>query len=64
MLLNTLCAHRLLGTEIAVSSLRPEEGAFPHIEYRSYEARVTPGILRAVRAAARDGADAFVIACF
>jgi allantoin racemase len=52
------------GTELHVSSLPPEDGAFTHIEYRAYEGRVTGGIVRAARAAAREGFDAFVIACF
>ena len=62
--LDAFAAHRMAGTEVTVSSLRPEDGAFQHIEYRSYEARVTPGLMQAVRAAERDGADAFAIGCF
>lgn len=61
---DTLAAHRLAETEITVTSQPPENGAFTHIEYRAYEGRVTPGILQAVRAASREGADAFVIGCF
>lgn len=57
-------SQRRSGTEIHVTSLPPEDGAFTHIEYRAYEGRVTAGILRAVRAAAREGFDAFVIGCF
>jgi allantoin racemase len=56
--------HLLAGTELHVTSLPPEDGAFQHIEFRAYEGRVTPGILRACRAAAREGFDAFVIGCF
>ncbi len=56
--------QRRPGTEIHVTSLPPEDGRFTHIEYRAYEGRVTTGILRAVRAAAREGFDAFVIGCF
>ncbi len=62
--LDALRARRLPGTEIVVTSLHPEEGAFNHIEYRSYEAMVTAGMLRAVRSAAKEGFDAFVIGCF
>lgn len=57
-------AHARPGTEIHVTSLPPEDGAFEHIEYRSYEGRVTTGVMRAVRAAARADFDAFVIGCF
>lgn len=56
--------HKLPGTEVHVTSLPPSEGAFTHIEYRSYEAMVTKGIIRAVRAAAREGFDALAIGCF
>ena len=52
------------GTEVHVTSLPPADGAFRHIEYRAYEGRVTTGILRAVRAAEREGFDAFAIGCF
>ena len=52
------------GTELHVTSLPPGEGAFTHIEYRAYEGRVTGGIVRAARAAAKEGFDAFVIGCF
>ena len=51
-------------TEIHVTSLPPDAGVFSHIELRSYEAMVTPFILRAVRAAAADGFDALAIGCF
>ncbi len=64
MFAEVLSRYRLPGTEIHVTSLPPEEGAFSHIEYRAYEGRVTSGIIRASRAAAREGFDAFVIGCF
>ncbi len=51
-------------TEVHVASLPESEGNFSHIEYRSYEAMVTAGILRATRAAAREGFDALAIGCF
>ena len=57
-------AHKLPGTEVHVTSLPDSEGGFTHIEYRSYEAIVTRGIIRAVRAAAREGFDAIAIGCF
>ncbi|WP_349358377.1 aspartate/glutamate racemase family protein [Stappia sp.] len=56
--------HKLPGTEVHIVSLPPGEGRFSHIEFRSYEAMVTRGILRAVRQAAREGFDAFAIGCF
>lgn len=56
--------HKLPGTEIHITSLPASEGGFTHIEYRSYEAIVTRGIIRAVRAAAREGFDALAIGCF
>jgi allantoin racemase len=64
MFAEVLGRHLLPGTELHVTSLSPEEGAFQHIEYRAYEGRVTGGIVRASRAAAREGFDAFVIGCF
>lgn len=59
-----IAAHKRAGTEVHVTSLPPGDGAFTHIEYRAYEGRVTTGIVRAARAAAREGFDAFVIGCF
>ncbi|MEP3279812.1 MAG: aspartate/glutamate racemase family protein [Stappiaceae bacterium] len=59
-----LSAQRRPGTELHVTSQRPENGAFTHIEFRAYEGRVTTGILQGVRAAQREGFDAFVIGCF
>ncbi len=56
--------HKLPGTEVHVTSLPDHDGAFTHIEFRSYEAIVTRGIIRAVRAAAREGFDGFAIGCF
>ena len=56
--------QRRPGTEITIAALPKGDGAFSHMEYRAYEGRLVPGILRAVRAAAREGFDAFVIGCF
>ncbi|MEZ5812184.1 MAG: aspartate/glutamate racemase family protein [Rhizobiaceae bacterium] len=56
--------NKLPGTEVHIASLPDEDGAFTHIEFRSYEAIVTRGIIRAARAAAREGFDAFAIGCF
>lgn len=56
--------NKLPGTEVHVASLPADQGRFSHIEFRSYEAMVTRGIVRAVRAAAREGFDAFAIGCF
>ena len=55
---------KLPGTEVHVTSLKPTDGAFTHIEYRSYEAVVSTGIVRAARAAAAEGFDALAIGCF
>lgn len=57
-------AHKLPNTEVHVTSLPEQEGAFTHIEFRSYEAMVTRGIIRAARAASKEGFDAFAIGCF
>lgn len=59
-----VAAHKLPNTEVHVTSQPADHGAFSHIEYRSYEAIVTRGIVRAARAAAREGFDAFAIGCF
>jgi allantoin racemase len=56
--------NKLPGTEVHVTSLPPEDGAFTHIEFRSYEAVVTRGIMKATRAAAKEGFDALAIGCF
>ena len=55
---------KLPGTEVHVTSLQPAAGAFTHIEYRSYEAVVSTGIVRAARMAAAEGFDALAIGCF
>ncbi|MEX0954958.1 MAG: aspartate/glutamate racemase family protein [Rhizobiaceae bacterium] len=56
--------HKLPGTEVHVASLPDSEGRFSHVEFRAYEAMVTRGIIRATRAAAREGFDALAIGCF
>ncbi|MCH2163314.1 MAG: aspartate/glutamate racemase family protein [Marinovum sp.] len=56
--------YKLPDTEVHVTSLAESEGAFTHIEFRSYEAMVTAGIIKATRAAAREGFDALAIGCF
>lgn len=56
--------HKLPGTEVHIASLPASEGGFTHIEFRAYEAMVTRGIIRATRAAAREGFDALAIGCF
>ncbi len=56
--------HKLPQTEVHITSLPADDGAFTHIEYRAYEAIVTRGIIRATRAAAREGFDALAIGCF
>ncbi|WP_296437354.1 aspartate/glutamate racemase family protein [Rhizobium sp. 60-20] len=57
-------AHKLPGTEVHVTALPKSLYGFSHIEYRTYEALVTRGIMRAVRAAAEEGFDALAIGCF
>lgn len=56
--------HKLPGTEVHVTALPREHYAFSHIEFRTYEALVTRGIMRAVRTAAEEGFDALAIGCF
>ena len=56
--------YKLPGTEVHITSLAESEGAFTHIEFRSYEAMVTAGIIKATRAAAKEGFDALAIGCF
>jgi allantoin racemase len=56
--------HKLPGTEVHVTALPKERYAFSHIEFRTYEALVTRGIMRAVRATAEEGFDALAIGCF
>ena len=56
--------YKLPGTEVHVTSLPDAVGRFSHIDYRSFEGMVTAGIIRATRAAAREGFDALVIGCF
>lgn len=56
--------YKLPGTEVHITSLPDSVGSFSHIEYRSYEGMVTAGIIRAARAASREGFDALAIGCF
>lgn len=56
--------YRLPDTEVHITSLPDDDGGFTHIEYRSYEAIVTRGIIRATRRAARESFDALAIGCF
>ncbi len=56
--------HKNPGTEVHVTSLKASDGGFKHIEFRSYEAIVTSGIVRAARAAGRERFDALAIGCF
>ncbi len=55
---------KLPETEVHITSLKESDGGFTHIEYRSYEAIVTTGIIRATRLAALEGFDALAIGCF
>ncbi len=56
--------HKLPGTEVHVTALPKQHYGFSHIEFRTYEALVTRGILRAVRTAVAEGFDALAIGCF
>jgi allantoin racemase len=56
--------HKLPGTEVHIASLPESDGRFRNAEYRSYEAVMTRGVVRATRAAAREGFDALAIGCF
>ena len=56
--------HKLPGTEVHVAALPKAQYGFSHIEFRTYEALVTRGIMRAVRTAALEGFDALAIGCF
>jgi len=51
-------------SEVHITSLDNRFGAFSHIEFRSYEAMATPGIIHATIAAASEGFDALIIGCF
>ena len=51
-------------TEIHITSLKDDSGSFSHIEFRSYEAMATAGIMNATVCAAREGFDALAIGCF
>jgi allantoin racemase len=51
-------------SEVHITSLDDRLGSFSHVEFRSYEAMATPGIIHATIAAAEEGFDAFVIGCF
>ena len=51
-------------SEVHITSLNDRLGSFSHIEFRSYEAMATPGIIHATIAAAEEGFDALVIGCF
>ena len=52
------------GTEVHVTSLNANRGQFSHVEFRSFEAMATPGIISATICAAKEGFDALVIGCF
>jgi Asp/Glu/hydantoin racemase len=56
--------HKLPGTEVQIASLPAADGRFRNAEYRSYEAVMARGVVRAARAAAREEFDALAIGCF
>ena len=51
-------------TEVHVTSLNANRGQFSHVEFRSFEAIATPGIISATICAEKEGFDALVIGCF
>ena len=51
-------------TEVHITSLKEDNGSFSHIEFRSYEAMATSGIINATVSAAKEGFDALAIGCF
>ncbi|PQV44169.1 aspartate/glutamate racemase family protein [Paraburkholderia sp. BL21I4N1] len=55
---------KLPGTEVHIASLPETDGRFRNAEYRTYEAIMTRGVVRAARAAARENFDAMAIGCF
>jgi len=56
--------HKLPDTEVHIASLPEADGRFRNAEYRSYEAIMTRGVVRAARAASKEGFDAMAIGCF
>jgi Asp/Glu/hydantoin racemase len=56
--------HKLPGTEVHIASLSAADGRFTNAEFRTYEAVMTRGIIRAARAATLEGFDAMAIGCF
>lgn len=56
--------YKLAGTEVQIASLPEADGRFRNAEYRSYEAVMSRGVVRAARAAAAAGFDAMAIGCF
>jgi len=56
--------YKLPGTEVHIASISAAGGHFRNAEYRSYEAVMARGVVRATRAAAREGFDALAIGCF
>jgi Asp/Glu/hydantoin racemase len=57
-------SYKLPRTEVHIASLAAIDGRFTNAEYRTYEAVMTRGIVRAARAAALEGFDAMAIGCF
>ena len=51
-------------TEVHITSLKDSNGSFSHVEFRSYEAMATAGIINATVCAAKEGFDALAIGCF
>ena len=56
--------YKLPGTEVHIGSISAADGHFRNAEYRTYEAVMARGVVRATRAAAQEGFDALAIGCF
>jgi len=61
---NTIETIKEKTTEVHVTSLNPLVGTFNNLEVRTYQALVAGDVIRAVRQAANEHFDAFVIGCF
>lgn len=56
--------YKLPDTEVHIGSISAVDGSFRNAEYRTYEAVMARGVVRATRAAAREGFDALAVGCF
>src|SRR5262249_53707591 len=56
--------YKLPGTEVHIGSISAADGGFRNAEYRTYEAIMARGGVRAARPAAQERFDAMAIGCF